>query len=141
MTLDSDRTARDRRALKRARALSRPTNDPALIGNGLGDGRMARARRFRDIVRGLLDGLQDEPPEAATNLCRRIATLSIALEDAENTLARGEPFNMATYSAAANTLKRLLEALAPYRRHTPSADMESLFPGLARRAEEAAADD
>jgi hypothetical protein len=88
------------------------------------DGRSARARRYRDIVRGLLEDLGvTEADLTATQRVqvRRAATLAVDIEQGEGTLPRDEPIRMEGH------LERKLWALGLSRRKRPD-----LGPDLTR---------
>ena len=82
------------------------------------DGRTAAARRFRDVIEDLTADLGGPEllSEAERQLVRRAAALSVDCEAAEAVMAQGGNLDMATYSTACNTLRRLLTTLGLERR-------------------------
>jgi hypothetical protein len=85
-------------------ARSKLSNGGALLPGV--DGRSAQARRYRDILRGLLVGAG--PHDAATEqLARRFAALSIQAEQLEADMVAGRPVDGARLALIASTLVRL----------------------------------
>jgi hypothetical protein len=100
------------------------------IGNGKAllpdvDGRSATMRRYREILAQLVADMGGTPSEAQTIIARRAATLAVWCESAEAHMANGADLDIATFSTATNTLRRLLQDLGLERRAkniTPSLD-------------------
>lgn len=80
------------------------------------DGRSLMARRFREIAAGIEADLGNDLTEAERAIAARATTLAIWCEDAEAALARGDDFDVTTYSTAANAMRRLLADLGLGRR-------------------------
>jgi len=69
------------------------------------------ARRYREVLASLLQGLSRSPREADVQLARRAAFLIVWSEGVEAQQASGRPVDIAEFTTAANTLRRLLSAL------------------------------
>lgn len=112
---------------------SRVTNGAAVFPRGL-DGRTAEARRFKDVLADLVEHLggTDWASEPQKHLARRAAALIVSCERAEKSLATGDEFDVAEYTTAANSLRRLLTDLGLERKP------RDVTPGLARYLEETA---
>lgn len=107
-------------------ARSAVANGSRLFLDGV-DGRSAEARRFRDVLGDLVQHLGgvEWASEPQKHLARRAAALVVSCERAEVALANGGAFDVAEYSTAANTLRRLLADLGLERKArdvTPSLD-------------------
>ena len=72
------------------------------------DGRSVLARRYRDILGQLISDIGGDPSEAQSIICRRAATLAVWAEQAESAMAGGNALNIAEFTTAVNTLRRLL---------------------------------
>ena len=79
------------------------------------DGRTNMARRFREIITQVEEDLGGDLTEAQYAILARAATLACWAEERESELARGEPFDVGQYSAAANAMRRLLNDLGLQR--------------------------
>jgi len=93
-----------------------PVNNRSKVGNGSKllagvDGRSAIARRFREIAAELAADRGGDISEGQRGIIQRAAALSVWLEDQESRLANGEDFDIAPYTTATNTLRRLLADL------------------------------
>lgn len=91
------------------------------IGNGKAllpdvDGRSAAMRRYKEILAQLTADMGGDPSEAQTMIARRAATLAVWCESAEADMARGAAFDIASFTTAANSLRRLLADLGLERR-------------------------
>jgi hypothetical protein len=91
------------------------------IGNGKAllpdvDGRSAPMRRYREILCQLANDMGGNPSEAQTQIARRAATLAVWCESAEAAMANGGSLDIAAFSTATNTLRRLLCDLGLERR-------------------------
>ena len=88
---------------------SRVTNGSGLFAEG-GDERGAWARRFRDLGASYASDLGGDLSEAKQSIVRRVATLTVQLEQLEARFSQG-PADLAElnlYSTLTNTLRRLL---------------------------------
>jgi hypothetical protein len=98
------------------------------------DRRTFGGRRFKELVADLVHHLNDDPTPPQMALIRRAAALSVWCEAQEAAQASGGELDIASYTTAANSLRRLLCDLGIERRArdvTPS-----LVDYLARRAEQ-----
>ena len=91
------------------------------VGNGSDvlagvDGRSATFRRYRDILASLCSDMGGDPSEAQMQIARRAASLSVWCEDQDTKAVNGEPFDIAAYTTASNSLRRLLTDLGLERR-------------------------
>jgi hypothetical protein len=105
-------------------ARTRVSNGKALFLEAV-DGRSLIARRYREILGQLVSDIGGDPSEAQSILTRRAATLAVWCEQREMELAKGEEFNIADFTSATNTLRRVLNDLGLERRMrdiTPSID-------------------
>lgn len=109
---------------QKAKGRSRVSNGSAVFVVPV-DGRSVLARRYRDVLAQLTADLGGDPTEAQTIIARRAATLAVWCEQAESAMANGEELDIATFTTAANSLRRLLSDLGLERRRmrdvTPSA--------------------
>lgn len=80
------------------------------------DGRSVLARRYRDILGQLISDIGGDPSEAQSIICRRAATLAVWAEQAESAMAGGNALNIAEFTTAVNTLRRLLSDIGLERR-------------------------
>src|SRR5690606_32608549 len=80
------------------------------------DGRSVLARRYRDVLAQLTADLGGDPSEAQSIIARRAATLAVWCEQAESAMASGGDLDIATFTTAANSLRRLLADLGLERR-------------------------
>lgn len=112
------------------------------VGNGSAvlqdvDGRSVAFRRYREILASLVSDMGGDPSEAQQQIARRAASIAIWCEQQDAAAATGTPIEVAPYTTASNTLRRLLESLGLERRArnvTPTLAQYS-----ARRAAEKAA--
>ncbi len=72
------------------------------------DGRTALARRYKDLVAAISTDMGGNLSQTQQQLVRRAASLSVWCEAVEVRLASGEVIDIAPYTTAANTLRRLL---------------------------------
>jgi hypothetical protein len=101
------------------------------------DGNSAQARRFKDLVLGLLGEVGGAPSEIDRLQVRTAATLQLHVEELAARIVRGEPVDPETMTRAANGATRALNALR--RRVKPAAPQgPSLGDYLASRSKEAA---
>jgi hypothetical protein len=98
------------------------------------DMRTFGGRRFKELVADLVHHLNDDPTPPQLALIRRAAALSVWCEAQEAAQASGGDLDIAAYSTAANTLRRLLDSLGIERR--PRDVTPDLHAYLARRAEQ-----
>ena len=87
-------------------ARSRVGNGSALLAGV--DGRSATFRRYRDILASLVVDMGGDPSEAQMQIARRAAQLSTWCEEQDAAAANGQPFDIAAYTTASNSLRRLL---------------------------------
>ncbi len=89
------------------------------------DMRTNGGRRFKELCADMVSHLAGDPTTPEFHLIRRGAALAVWCEQAEATQANGGEFDVATYSTAVNTLRRILADLGLERRSrdvTPSLD-------------------
>lgn len=73
------------------------------------DGRDPIPRRFKDIIAELALGLgSNKPTEPQSILIRRAATLTLWCEQQEQLMAAGEDIDIAQFTTASNSLRRIL---------------------------------
>lgn len=109
---------------QKAKGRSGITNGTALFLEGV-DGRSALAKRYRDVLGQLVSDLGGDPTEAMTLIARRAATLAVWCEQRETELASGVDIDIAAFTTACNSLRRLLTDIGLERRArdiTPSLD-------------------
>lgn len=109
------------------------------VGNGNAvlqgvDGRSAVFRRYREILASLVSDMGGDPSEAQEQIARRAASLAIWCEEQDTAAANGTALNIAAYTTASNTLRRLLESLGLERR------ARNITPSLAEYAARRAAE-
>ena len=75
------------------------------------DGRSASARRFRDLMRGFLRDLGDEPDEADKALARQAAALTLQAEALQAKVAAGADVDPDALVRVTNALARAVLAL------------------------------
>ena len=82
------------------------------------DGRTAAAKRARDVLAAVTSDLggQDHLTEAERQIARRAAVLSVICESAEAHWLAGGEIDLSAHNGAANTLRRLFEAVGMKRR-------------------------
>lgn len=80
------------------------------------DMRTHGGRRFKELVADLVHHLDGDPTAPQLAIIRRAAALSVWCEGMEVAQASGEDFDVAAYSSAANTMRRLLADLGLDRR-------------------------
>jgi hypothetical protein len=80
------------------------------------DGRSIVFRRYREILASLVSDMGGDPSEAQQQIARRAASLAIWCEQADTDAANGKPIDVAPYTTASNTLRRLLESLGLERK-------------------------
>ena len=111
---------------------SRVSNGSAVLDNV--DGRSAVARRYRDILNELISDLGGDPSGAQSAIARRASALCVVCEQAEAEMVAGGALDLAEFTTAANSLRRLLSDLGLERRAkdiTPSLE-KYLASGLAK---------
>lgn len=101
------------------------------VGNGKAvlasvDGRSAEMRRYKEVYAQLVDDLGGDPSEAQDIIARRATTLAVWCESAETAMANGEPLDIAAFTTAANSLRRLLSDLGLERK------LRDVTPGVDR---------
>lgn len=87
------------------------------------DMRTSGGRRFKEICADLVDHLGDEATAPQFAIIRRAAALGVWCEQAETAQAQGEDLDVAAYTTATNTMRRLLADLGLERKSrdvTPS---------------------
>lgn len=95
-------------------ARSRVGNGSALLAGV--DGRSAVFRRYRDILASLITDMGGDPSEAQLQIARRAASLAVWCEEQDASAANGTSLDIAAYTTASNTLRRLLADLGLERR-------------------------
>lgn len=80
------------------------------------DGRSATARRYRDVLNELISDLGGDPSGAQTAIARRASALCVVCEQAEAEMVAGGILDLAEFTTAANSLRRLLSDLGLERR-------------------------
>jgi hypothetical protein len=93
---------------------SRVSNGSALL-EGV-DGRSTIARRYRDVLNELISDLGGDPSGAQSAIARRAAALCVVCEQAEAEMVAGGVLDLAEFTTAANSLRRLLSDLGLERR-------------------------
>jgi hypothetical protein len=93
---------------------SRVSNGSAVLDNV--DGRSAVARRYRDVLSELISDLGGDPSGAQSAIARRAASLCVVCEQAEAEMLAGGILDLAEFTTAANSLRRLLSDLGLERR-------------------------
>jgi hypothetical protein len=98
-----------------------PPTARSRVGNGSDvlagvDQRSATFRRYRDILASLCADMGGDPSEAQMQIARRAASLSVWCEAADTAAVNGQPFDIAAYTTASNSLRRLLVDLGLERR-------------------------
>lgn len=87
------------------------------------DMRTSGGLRFKEICADLVDHLGDEATAPQFAIIRRAAALGVWCEQAETAQAQGEDLDVAAYTTATNTMRRLLADLGLERKSrdvTPS---------------------
>ena len=119
-----------------------PSKTRSRISNGsavlAADGRSATARRYRDVLAELISDLGGDPSGAQTAIARRASALCVVCEQAEAEMVAGGVLDLAEFTTAANSLRRLLSDLGLERKLrdvTPS-----LSQYLASKASQSAKD-
>jgi hypothetical protein len=115
---------------------SRISNGSAVLDNV--DGRSSTARRYRDVLNELISDMGGDPSGAQTAIARRAAALCVVCEQAEAEMVAGGVLNLAEFTTAANSLRRLLSDLGLERRAKDISP--SLATYIAHRSAEAAHD-
>jgi hypothetical protein len=80
------------------------------------DMRTHGGRRFKELCADLVDHLCRPPTAPQLAIIRRAAALAVWCEQAEAEQAQGADFDVASYTTAANTMRRLLSDLGLERR-------------------------
>src|ERR1700716_2987346 len=113
---------------------SRISNGSAVLA---ADGRSATARRYRDVLGELISDLGGDPSGAQSAIIRRASALCVVCEQAEAEMVAGGGLDLAEFTTAANSRRRLLSGRGPERRAkdiTPSLS-QYLASGPARPVE------
>lgn len=115
---------------------SRVTNGRSLFPGEV-DGRGVRARRFRDIVEGMISDLGglDALSEMQIDDVREAAMLRVYAEERQADVVSGQTINLTDHLAAINTRARIYRRLG-YKKATPKAP--SLDEYLASKSKSAA---
>jgi hypothetical protein len=95
------------------RTRSRVSNGSAVLN---ADGRSAVARRYRDVLNELISDLGGDPSGAQSAIARRASALCVVCEQAEAEMVAGGVLDLAEFTTAANSLRRLLSDLGLERR-------------------------
>jgi hypothetical protein len=93
---------------------SRVSNGSAMLPDV--DGRSAIARRYRDVLNELISDLGGDPSGAQSAIARRASALCVVCEQAEAEMVAGGVLDLAEFTTAANSLRRLLSDLGLERR-------------------------
>ncbi|MCK1450102.1 hypothetical protein IVB36_04060 [Bradyrhizobium sp. 35] len=98
-----------------------PSKTRSRISNGSAvlegvDGRSAPARRYRDVLAELISDIGGDPSGAQTAIARRASALCVVCEQAEAEMVAGGVLDLAEFTTAANSLRRLLSDLGLERR-------------------------
>lgn len=98
-----------------------PSKTRSRISNGSAvlegvDGRSAPARRYRDVLAELISDLGGDPSGAQNAIARRASALCVVCEQAEAEMVAGGVLDLAEFTTAANSLRRLLSDLGLERR-------------------------
>lgn len=101
-------------ATPKPNARSRVGNGSALLAGV--DGRSAVFRRYRDILASLIADMGGDPSEAQLQIARRASSLAVWCEEQDAIAANGTSLDIAAYTTASNTLRRLLADLGLERR-------------------------
>ena len=80
------------------------------------DGRTHGGRRFRELAADLAQHLGGHPTPPQQAIIQRAAALIVWCETQETVLANGADFDVAAFTTAANSLRRLLADLGLERR-------------------------
>ena len=80
------------------------------------DMRTHGGRRFKELCADLVDHLGDDPTAPQIAITRRAAALAVWCEQAEADQAQGEELDVAAYTTATNTLRRLMADLGLERK-------------------------
>lgn len=97
------------------------------------DMRTHGGRRFKELCADLVDHLGDDPTAPQFAIIRRAAALAVWCEQAEADQAQGGEFDVASYTTAANTMRRLLSDLGLERRaRDVTPDLQTYIAGKAR---------
>ena len=95
------------------------------------DMRTHGGRRFKELCADLVHHLCDDPTAPQLAIIRRAAALAVWCEQAEAAQAQGAELDIAAYSTASNTLRRLLADLGIERRQK---DVTTLASYIASKA-------
>ncbi len=98
------------------------------------DGRTRAAKATRERIASLRAELGEPLPATVALLVERAALLASVLEDREAAYLAGQPIDLASYSTAANTLRRLLERIDAYRRPVDPRDRTDEAVAIIRAA-------
>lgn len=104
---------RPQKARHKPQARSRVSNGSAVLN---ADGRSATARRYRDVLAELISDLGGDPSGAQNAIARRASALCVVCEQAEAEMVAGGALDLAEFTTAANSLRRLLSDLGLERR-------------------------
>lgn len=95
---------------------SRVGSGQALFLDRAVDERSGIAKRFREVFAQIVADIGGDPSEAQIQIARRAATLAVWAESLEAKLAMGADLDVATYTTASNSLRRLLSDLGLERK-------------------------
>ena len=96
------------------------------------DMRTHGGRRFKELCADLVDHLCDDPTAPQLAIIRRAAALMVWAEEQEAAQASGGDLDIAAYSAATNTLRRLLADLGLERKARDVTSLQDYIAGKAR---------
>jgi hypothetical protein len=108
-------------SLDRSQIEKPPSKTRSRVSNGTQllagiDGRSAVARRYRDVLNELISDMGGDPSGAQSAIARRASALCVVCEQAEAELVAGGVLDLAEFTTAANSLRRLLSDLGLERR-------------------------
>lgn len=99
------------------------------------DMRTSGGRRFKELCADLVDHLGDDPTAPQLAIIRRAAALGVWCEQAEADQAQGKELDVAAYTTATNTLRRLMADLGLERKaRDVTPDLQTYINGGAGHA-------
>lgn len=97
------------------------------------DGRSWGARRYRELAADLTEHLGGEPSIPQQAIIRRAVQIQVWCEACEAAFVRGEDFDIALFSTATNSLRRLLVDLGLERRPKDVTPVPGLHEYIAQK--------
>ena len=92
------------------------TNGTRLFLNEITDYRTREARRFRDILTAILDGLETEETEASRQIARRLALMCLKAELLEQDAVNGKDIDIEQFGALSERISRIFTRLNDTKR-------------------------